>query len=85
MKLRDGFVICNTGDEQIMVDTGSRFRGMVRMNATAAFIANCLGQEMTRDALLTKLEGKYDAPRQVLEGDLERVLASLAKIGALDA
>jgi hypothetical protein len=85
MKLRDGFVICSTGDEQIMVDTGSRFRGMVRLNSTAAFIVECLGRDMTRDMLLAKLEEKYDAPRPVLEGDLDRVLESLTKIGALDA
>ncbi len=85
MKLRDGFVICSTGDEQIMVDTGSRFRGMVRLNSTAAFIADCLKEHVTRETLLAKLVEKYDAPRQVLEGDLDRVLESLTKIGALDA
>lgn len=87
MKLHNGFITYATGDEQIMVAAGSAsdvFRGMVRSNATAAFIIDCLKTEITRDELAEKLCSRYDAPREIICRDLDKVLASLRKIGALD-
>lgn len=85
MKLRDGFITYNTGDEQIMVAAGAAaFRGMVRSNRTAAYMVDCLKEDISREGLLDRLEAKYDAPRAVLAADLDRVLDSLRRIGALD-
>ena len=68
MKLRNGFITYNSGSEQIMVAAGAAsdvFRGMVRSNATAAFIIDCLA-------------------REIIVRDLQKVLDTLRKIGALD-
>lgn len=87
MKLCDGFITYTTNGEQIMVAAGNaaqRFRGMVRSNATAAFIIDCLAQEITQEALVEKMFEKYDAPRALIEQDVQRVLDALRQIGALD-
>ena len=87
MKLHNGFITYNSGSEQIMVAAGSAsdvFRGMVRSNATAAFIIDCLKEEISREELADKLCARYDAPREVIVRDLDAVIASLRKIGALD-
>ena len=87
MKLRNGFITYNSGSEQIMVAAGAAsdvFRGMVRSNATAAFIIDCLGQEITLEELTEKLTARYDAPREIIVRDLQKVLDTLRKIGALD-
>lgn len=87
MKLRNGFITYNSGSEQIMVAAGAAsevFRGMVRSNATAAFIIDCLKTEISREDLAEKLVERYDAPREIIVRDLDRVLDSLRKIGALD-
>jgi hypothetical protein len=87
MKLHNGFITYNSGSEQIMVAAGSAsevFRGMVRSNATAAFIIDCLKEEITREALADKLTQRYDAPREIIVRDLDKVLDSLRRIGALD-
>lgn len=84
MKLRDGFITYNTGDEQIMVSTGGQFRGMVRSNRAAAYVIDCLQSDITREALIDRMEAKFDAPRQVLAADTDRVLDALRQIGALD-
>ena len=87
MKLHNGFITYSTGGEQIMVAAGTAsdvFRGMVRSNETAAFIIDCLKTEISREALLEKLCARYDAPADIIDRDLERVLNSLRKIGALD-
>lgn len=87
MKLRDGFITYNSGSEQIMVAAGAAsdvFRGMVRSNETAAFIIDCLGSEISLEELTDKLTQRYDAPREIISRDLQKVLATLRNIGALD-
>lgn len=87
MKLHNGFITYATGDEQIMVAAGSAsdvFRGMVRSNATAAYIIDCLKSEISLEELTDKLCSRYDAPRQIISRDLAKVLDTLRKIGALD-
>ena len=87
MKLRNGFITYNSGSEQIMVAAGAAsdvFRGMVRSNSTAAFIIDCLKDEISRDELADQLCSRYEAPREIIERDLDNVIASLRKIGALD-
>ena len=87
MKRRDGFITYNSGSEQIMVAAGAAsdvFRGMVRSNATAGYIIECLNQEITQEELTDKLCQRYEAPREIISRDLQRVLDSLRQIGALD-
>ncbi len=87
MKLHDGFITYNSGSEQIMVAAGAAsdvFRGMVRSNETAAFIIDCLGREISFEQLTDKLVERYDAPREIIIRDLQKVLDTLRGIGALD-
>jgi len=85
MKLKDSFITYTTDAEQILVSAGSNaFHGMVRSNRTAGFIIDCLKQPCTAEQLVEKLAQKYDAPREALERDVDRVLEVLKKIGALD-
>lgn len=79
MKLKDTFVT------QVMVEADGGFAGMVRSNATAAFIIDQLKTETTKEAILDAMCKKYDAPRAVMAEDVDMVLANLKKIGALDA
>lgn len=85
MKLKANFITQEMDGEQIMVATGGAFAGMVRSNATAAFIVDCLKNETTREAILDAMGQKYDAPREVMAADVDMVLGNLRRIGALDA
>ena len=87
MKLRDGFITYATDEEQIMVAAGSAaayFHGMVRSNRSAAFIIDCLMQDTTQEQIVNAMVEKYDAPREKIQADVERILESLRGIGALD-
>ena len=43
MKLKEGLITHETGEEQIMVSAGAvSFNGLVRSNQTAVFIVDCL-------------------------------------------
>ena len=77
MKLKDTFVTQEMDGEQVMVEADGGFAGMVRSNATAAFIIDQLKTETTKDAILDAMEKKYDAPRAVMAEDVDMVLANL--------
>lgn len=85
MKLKDGFITHESDGEQIMVAAGEvRFSGMVRSNKTAAFIVDCLKEETAKEQIVEKLVAAYDAPKEVIEKDVQKILDSLRSIGALD-
>ncbi|MBQ7344979.1 MAG: PqqD family protein [Oscillospiraceae bacterium] len=85
MKLKEGFVTHEMGGEQIMVATGSAsFSGLVRSNPTAAFIVDCLKEETTREQIIEKMLAKYDATPEVIGADVDKIVAKLRSIKALD-
>lgn len=85
MKLKNGFITHDTGDEQIMVGTGAvQFAGLVRSNRTAAFIVDCLKSETTEAQIVERMAARYDAPRDVIAKDVARIVGQLRSIGALD-
>lgn len=85
MKLNENFLTQDIDDTQVMVATGdAKFSGIIRSNQTAAEIVNHLTEETTRDEVLDKMCAKYDAPREVIAKDVDMVIATLRKVGALD-
>ncbi len=83
MKLKDTFVTQEMDGEQVMVEAGGGFSGMVRSNATAAFIIDRLKEETTPEAILEAMVQKYDGPREQMASDIDMVLENLREIGAL--
>lgn len=84
MKLKENFITQEVDGEQIMVAAGGGFAGMVRSNATAAFIVDCLKTDTTQEAVLDAMCRKYDAPREIMAAGVNKVLNNLRRIGALD-
>ena len=86
MKLNDRFIVHDTGTESIVISTGNtEFSGFFRSNPTASFLVHCLTQETTEEEIVDKMAEKYDAPREVIANDVEKVLEELKKYGAVDA
>lgn len=83
MKLKDTFVTREVDGEQIMVEAGGGFSGMVRSNATAAFIIDRLKSDTTKEAILDAMTREYDGPRERMAADIDMVLKMLREIGAL--
>ena len=83
MKLKESFITQEMDGEQIMVATGG-FAGMVRSNATAAFIVDCLKTDTTEKDILDKMLAKYDGDKNVMAEDIKMVIGKLRKIGAID-
>lgn len=85
MKLKDSFITQDIDGTQFMVAVGeTSFTGIVRSNKTAAFIVDCLKTETTKNQIVNAMCAKYDAPKDHIEADVEKILEKLRGIGALD-
>lgn len=85
MKLNENFLTQEIDDTQVMVATSdTAFSGIVRSNQTAAEIVNLMKEETTRDEVVDKMCAKYDASREEIAADVDMVIATLRKVGALD-
>lgn len=85
MQLKEGFITHETDGMQIMVAAGeTQFSGLVRSNKTAAFIVDCLKQPTTPEQIVESMAEQYDAPKEVIAKDVDKILEQLRSIGALD-
>lgn len=84
MKLKKEFITHTSGDEQLMISAGGSFNGMVRSNKTAAFIIDLLKEDTTKEVIVDKMLEVYDAEREVIAADVDKVIDALLSIGAID-
>lgn len=85
MKLKKGFVSQKVAGRWLLVGVGNNdFPGFAQGNDTTAFIAELLQKDTTVDEMVEALYEQYDAPRETLRADLERVLDQLRSIGAIE-
>lgn len=84
MRLKDTFITHDSDGEQILIDVTSSFAGVVRSNKTAAFIVECLKKDTTREQIVAAMYEKYDAPKEVLQKDVDKIIEKLRGIGALE-
>ena len=85
MKLKDNFITQDIEDTQFLVPVGAEaFKGIVRSNSTAAFIVNCLKKETTKEEIVETMCEEYDAPKEVIAADVEKILEILNGINALE-
>ena len=85
MKLKSDFITQEIDGTQFLVPVGAEsFSGIVRSNKTAAFIVNCLREDTAEDAIVDAMCAKYDAPRETIAADVQKVLATLRRINALE-
>ena len=87
MKIKNGFIISRVNDEYIAVaadEAGNAFSGMLKMNKTAAFIAEALKSETTSDKLVSVLCEKYEVSKPLAEESVARTVESLRQTGLLD-
>lgn len=84
MRLNRHFISYTSAGEQILVDVTSHFSGLIRSNPTAAYIVECLQNDTTEEQIVCAMLDKYDAPREVIAGDVARILQKLRSVGALE-
>lgn len=84
MKLKENFITHESDGEHVMISTDNTFCGIARSNKTAAFIIDCLKEETTEKEIVDKMFSKFDAPREVISADVEKIIGKLRSIGAIN-
>ncbi|MBQ3862329.1 MAG: PqqD family protein [Clostridia bacterium] len=85
MKLNKNFILHVAEGETLLVPTGdAAFSGIIRGNATLGAVLELLREEITEEKLVASMKVKFDAPLETIGADVERALAVLRKVGALD-
>ena len=85
MKLKDDFITQDIEETQFLVPVGAEaFTGVVRSNPTAAFIVDCLKKETTKEAIVEAMFAEFDAPKDVIAADVEKILGTLRGINAIE-
>lgn len=86
MKLKDDIAIQELNDDVILVPIrkyASEFKGIVKLNETAAFLVKLLKEDRTKEELIEALSKEYDVDLDVVKDDVDRVLKKLEEINAL--
>ena len=86
MHLRYEFEIMELGDRIVAVPVGDSvncFRGVIKMNETAAFVFDLLKEEQTKESILEALKLKYDASEDVLLKELNNYIMIFSERGLL--
>ena len=87
MKIKSDFILRDMGDMTIVVAVGEsagKFNGVINLNETAVFMWKELSKGCTRDELVERVLKEYDAPREIVERDVDNIIAKLKKENILD-
>ena len=86
MRLNDNYIMAELGEDGVLVPIGemaANFRGILRLNETAVFVVNRLMQDTTTEQIVDALCEEYEAERSAVETDVNKVLAKLCELGAI--
>ena len=70
----------------LLVPTGKaavELHGVIRLNETAAFLINCLQEDVERGQLVDALISEYDVERTTAENHVNALLDKLRELGAV--
>ncbi|MBR3507331.1 MAG: PqqD family protein [Lachnospiraceae bacterium] len=86
MKLKDGVIVQEMDDRVVLIDASSRedrFQGIINMNRTAAYIAQLLEKETTKEEIVKALTDKYDVSSEIADANAQKVIDQFHKVGLL--
>ena len=86
MKIKDGFLLRNVADKNIVVPVGAElnFSGMISLNDTATFMWEKLMCKTTYDALLSDILNEYSIDENTARKDLDAFLNKLSELNILE-
>ena len=87
MKIKNDFILRKMDDMCIVVAVGEsakEFNGVINLNSTSEFMWNKLAAGCTREELIEAMLEEYDAPGEIIESDVDKVLETLRKENILD-
>lgn len=92
MKIKKEFILKklneNTENEMTIVIAVGKYAknisGYIKLNETSEFLWNMLKDGATKEELINGLLSEYDVTKEIASKDVEAVIETLKKIGAID-
>ena len=87
MKLKNGVIITEAQGGYVAVDANAgrgRFNGMIKMNKTAAFVANLLKDGADEESLVRAMLEKFDVSEKDARDSVNVVVANLREAGLIE-
>ena len=84
MKLNPDYMTQEIDNYLFLVPVGNdNFKGIMKLNRTAAFIIDQLKEETSKESIITTMCDVFDAPKEIIAQDVENTLKKLMEIGAI--
>jgi len=84
MKLKDGVIIAPGNNEFILVDATGSFKGMIKLNESAAFIVRLFENENTIDQAVQSLCEEYNISESEAKTNIENLLNQLISVHLIE-
>lgn len=80
MKLKYNFAINEIADKTVAVALGGDFNGILKMNATGAYIFRMLQNDVTEEEIVAAMEKDFtDATKEEIKETVDEFIAELKK------
>lgn len=86
MKIKEGFVLRDIGDQTVVVATGEAsqdFYGMIKLNQTGKIIWEGISDGLSEELIVSKLLDKYNVDKNKAEFDVRQMIDKMDKAGFL--
>lgn len=86
MKIKEGFVLRDIGNQTVVVATGEAsqdFYGMIKLNQTGKLIWEGISDGLSEELIISKLLDKYDVDKNKAEFDVRQMIDKMDKAGFL--
>ena len=77
-KVADGYVAVTVGED------ASKFSGLIRLNATGAYMLEQMKEEISEEELIKRLSAKYDADEAELRTAAKKFIDRMREEGFLE-
>lgn len=87
MKIKEGYLLRQFGDECVVVAVGDgseEFNRLITINSVGAFIYRFLQEEKNFEQLVQAMTEQYDADEALIRKDAENFVAELRRADLLD-
>ena len=85
MRMRKDFITYCSEGETLLVSAGTEgFAGVVKGNKTLGAILELLGNDTTEQEIIAAMKARFDAPEEIISRDVQKALAGLRGIGAIE-
>ncbi len=87
MKIKEGYVIRKVMGNHVVIATGEeskKFRGMVKLNNTAAKIWESIANGLDEDGICAALLEEYDVDENLLREDVKKTVKTLIDQGFVE-